>query len=89
MPITFPEQNFTFKKPSGMTDEQCSDLSVWKGEVPFDESGQIFPAIISCWKLSKEDLDEIQKTGVVWLSITGHGMPPVSLFTENPFENGR
>lgn len=28
---------------------------------------------------------QIQKTGCIYLSITGHGMPPVSLFTENPF----
>jgi hypothetical protein len=86
LPVHFPKSNFVFKKPSDMTDEQCSDLSVWKGEVPVDEAGNTFPAIISCWKLSKEDLEEIQKTGQIWLSITGHGMPPVSLFTENPFE---
>ena len=69
-----------------MTDDQCMDLPVWKGQVPLDDSSQTFPAIISCWRLSKEDLDEINRTGVVWLSITGHGMPPVSIFTENPFE---
>lgn len=81
LPITFDQSNFTFKKPADMTDEQCGDLSVFKGK---DTGG--FPVIISCWKFSKEDLEEIQKTGHVWLSITGSGMPPVSIFTENPFE---
>lgn len=85
LPTTFPEKNFIFKKPSDMTDEQCGDLSVWKGETTTEDTYTKIPAIISCWKLSKEDLEEIQKTGVIWLSITGYGMPPVSLFTENPF----
>jgi hypothetical protein len=85
LPTSFPQANFTFKKPNDMTDEQCMDLHVWRGEVPHDDEGNTFPAIISCWKFSKEDLEEIQNTGCVWLSITGNGMPPVSIFTENPF----
>lgn len=85
LPTSFEGSNFVFTKPKDMTDEQCMDLPVWKGQVPVDDAGNTFPAIISCWKLSKEDLEEIQKTGCVWLSITGKGMPPVSVFTENPF----
>jgi hypothetical protein len=85
LPHSFEGQNFVFTKPEGMTDEQCMDLPVWKGDVPVDDAGNCFPAIISCWRLSREDLEEIQRTGCVWLSITGHGMPPVSVFTENPF----
>lgn len=87
MPVTFPEQNKIFSKPQDMTDEQCSDLPVWYGGVDIDDRGTKVPAIISCWRSSKEDLEEIQKTGQIWLSITGHGMPPVALFTENPFNN--
>ena len=87
LPTTFPQSNKVFTKPKGWTDEQCSDLPVWVGSVMIDEFNNLAPAIISCWKLSKEDLEEIQKTGQIWLSITGQGMPPVSLFTENPFRN--
>jgi hypothetical protein len=86
LPTDFPEANFTFTKPKDMTDEQCMDLRVWRGEVPIDDAGSMAPAIISCWRLSKEDLEEINRTGVVWLSITGTGMPPVSVFTDNPFQ---
>lgn len=85
LPADLPERNTIFTKPEGMTDEQCSDLPVWRGEAPLDEQGNTVPVIISCWKFNKEDLEEIQRTGCIWLSITGHGMPPVSLFTENPF----
>lgn len=84
LPTTFEQVNFTFTKPKDMTNEQCMDLPVWKGNAK-DENGNESPVIISCWKLSYEDLQEIQKTGCIYLSISGHGMPPVSLFTENPF----
>ena len=87
LPVDFEQRNFVYTKPKDMTDEQCSDLCVYKGLVQIDEEGNTAPTIISCWKLSKEDLEEVAKTGTIWLSITGNGMPPVSLFTENPFTN--
>lgn len=78
--VDFPESNFTFSKPKDMTDEQCMPLQVWRGN---DSNG--FPVIISKWSLSAEDLEEIKKTGSVYLIITGQGMPPVSLHVETPF----
>lgn len=86
LPTDFPQRNFVYGKPADMTDEQCMSLPVFKGTQYTDEDGNTVPCIVSCWKFNKEDLEEIQKTGCIWLSITGHGMPPVSLFTENPFE---
>lgn len=78
--IDFPEANFTYSKPKDMTDEQCIPLQVWKG---LDSNS--FPVIISKWSLSAEDMEEIKKTGSVYLIITGTGMPPVSLHVETPF----
>lgn len=86
LPTNFEQSNKCYTKPEGWTDEQCMDLNTWEGNVIIDDIGSTAPAIISCWKLSYEDLQEIQKTGVIWLAITGSGMPPVSLFTENPFK---
>lgn len=80
LPTTFEGFNFVYTKPKDWTDEQCGDLPVFKGQT---RDG--FPCIISCWKLSKEDLKEIQKTRSIYLNIIGQGMPPVLLFTENPF----
>lgn len=43
--------------------------------------------IHTCWELSPEELQEIQKTGVIWLSILTFRQPlqPVRLSTEKPF----
>lgn len=81
IPTTFEHANFVYTKPKGMTDEQCFDLPVYKG-IDQDKN----PVIISCWKLSKEDLEDVQKSGCVYLQIVSYAMPPVVLYTENPFE---
>lgn len=83
LPADFPEANFTYTKPEGMTDEECMDLRVFKGSY---SDGT--PAIISVWRPSKEDIDAINEGKPIYLSITSHIMPPVCLFTENPFNNG-
>jgi len=75
--IEFREQNLVLKKPDSMTDEECHSLNVHR-----TEKGQI----ISCWKLSPEDLEKINKTGVVWLSVwSGMTAPPVGVYVDRPF----
>ena len=81
MPISFEQQNALFGKPANMTDEQCMSLPVWMGH---DTNG--FPVIISKWKLSKEDIEDINRTGEIWLSIFSTGMPAVALQTESPLK---
>lgn len=85
LPVTFNEANFTFGKPPSMSDEQCASLHVFRGSAPIDEQGTLMPVVISKWQPSREDIDAINNGEPIWLSITGTGMPPVSLFTENPF----
>lgn len=80
MPIDFEHANANFHKPKDMTDEQCQTLPAWRGNYPDGQS-----VIISCWKLSKEDIEEVLKTGVVWLHVVGGITPPVSIDTQNPF----
>jgi hypothetical protein len=80
LPTSFPEQNFAFNRPTDMTDEECSSLPVWRGE---DANG--LPVIISKWMPSEEDIEAINRGESIYLQIVGNGMPPVCLFTENPF----
>lgn len=77
---SFEQSNFVFDKPVDWTYDQCIALSVFKGFNGFNQ-----PVVISCWKLTKEELEEVNKTGRIWLYIYGEGMPPVSIEGFNPF----
>lgn len=76
----FDEETNVLGPPEGMTEEDVYSLSVWQGK---DEDGQ--SRVISCWKLTKEELEIINKTGRVWLHVLGDTMPPVALEVASPF----
>lgn len=102
-PITFPEANFDFKKPQNMTEEQCLDLPTFRGEqyilkkplAPGEKldpeklgPDEKFPVVISCWQLSAEEMEEIQRTGKVWLIVTSTSIPPMAVTTHKPTFDG-
>jgi hypothetical protein len=74
-PIKFKEQNFEYKKPDSMTDEQCKPLPVYKYDA----------GVISCWKMSLLERIKALFTGRVWLDVYGGGQPPVWLGINTPF----
>ena len=45
-------------------------------------SGQIN----TCWELSKEEVERIQETGLIWLSVLsfGRAIPPICLSVDRP-----
>jgi hypothetical protein len=45
------------------------------------------PIIISCYKLTEEELEEINRTKRVWLTVISHRMPPVALTGMKPFNS--
>lgn len=85
--VSFPEQTTVFGKPEGWKDEDCYGLPVAQTYYRNSE-GQPIPCLVSCWELTPEDIVELQKTGRIYLSITGTGLPPVSLSALYPFTQG-
>lgn len=81
VPCDFAESNLVLDKPPSMTRDECTPLSVLYTKTADDK-----PVVISCWKLTRDELDEIIRTGRVWLTVYGSGMPPVALGTDKPFE---
>lgn len=79
-PASFDESTGYLSRPANMTDEECEPLSI--ARVGCD--GTL--TIISCWKLTKEELEEINRTGRVWLGICGMTMPPAWISGSNPFD---
>lgn len=80
VPTSFAESNTVLGRPGDMTDEQCSCLSVLRTH---GDDGM--PWVISCWKLTAEELAEINRTGRVWLVVAGQTMPPAFVAGEKFF----
>lgn len=77
---SFNESDGVLSKPSDMSVEQCDPLSIAR-RVTQDN----VPVVISCWKLTKDELEEFGRTGRIWLLVVGNSMPPVSLTANSPF----
>lgn len=75
VPTDFPESNHVLGKPDDMTADQCEPLSVFV-------DGRV---VVSCWKITKEELEEFNRTGRIYLVIFGQTMPPASLIAKSPF----
>jgi hypothetical protein len=81
IPTNFPESNFVLDKPPSMSHDECDPLCVHIGQL---STGQ--PAIVSCWKLTKDEVTLLLETGRLWLIVLNTQMPPVSLSVESPFK---
>lgn len=54
-----------------------------RGIVPICAQG---PWNISCWQFTAEEIEEIKKTGNVWLAVAGPSVPTLYVSGECPFE---
>lgn len=75
----FDQENIVLNPPSGMEND-CESISAFIGK---DVAGK--DITISCWKLTKEEVEELLKTGRLWLIVSGNTMPPVALTGKNPW----
>lgn len=82
--ITFPQQNKVYGKPDAWKDEDCYSLPVYEG-VRTLPSGIRTPVIISCVEVTPEEIEQIQATGKIWLTLCYNVMVPFSLDTVSPF----
>lgn len=73
-PIEFKDQNVIYAKDQ----PEYNPLPAHKSEDGI---------VTSCWQLDKEDLDEINKTGKIWLSQLTFNKPlqPVNIYTDVKF----
>ena len=86
-PANFDEANLTLGPPPGMTETEVQSLRVWRGVTGNDEAEKQAPVVVSCWRVSAEELAEITKTGRVWLHVYGRTMPPVWVEGLSPFRS--
>ena len=79
----FAESNDVIDKPADMDRDDCEALCVFRGT---DTKGQ--NVTISCWKPTAAELEEINRTGRVWVWHFGNYVQPHSVGGHNPFEEG-
>lgn len=83
--VDFKHRNGFMGKPEDWKDDECGTLPVAFCDVPIGEDGRMVPAVISCWKPTPWERDQLAAGCPVFLRVIG-GMPPVSLFVDDPFE---
>lgn len=81
IPIAFDQENCLMHPPNGMTSEEIGILSACLTKI----TDKDWPVVITCWKLTKDELEEINKTGRVWLTVLGARMQPVEITVKSPF----
>lgn len=79
-PTSFDEANTILSPPSGMSLDECSAISAYKGA---DCDGR--KVVISCYKLESSEVEHLAKGGRLWLHVLGDSMPPVAITTKHPF----
>lgn len=72
IPTSFDESDAVLSKPNDMID--CEPLSIMRGDME-----GVGPVVISCWKITREELDEFNRTGRIWVCIPGVTQPPIAL----------
>jgi hypothetical protein len=83
IPTAFDEENLVLNPPLGVSMEECPVLSVYSGPMPQQFSDA--HVVISCWKPTKEEMQEIIMTGRVYVVVWGRSMPPICPVGFSPF----
>lgn len=78
-PCGFPESDVALNRPEGWTADECDPLSIARIQT---EDGK--PVVLSCWKLTLEEMEEFRRTGRIWLMVFGESMPRVALAAVKP-----
>lgn len=81
VPTSFAEENIVLDKPPELTYDQCEAINAFRGH-----STVGLPITITCWKPTRDELEEIQRTGRVWLLTYGFVVPPSIVLGLYPFE---
>jgi hypothetical protein len=81
-PTDFPESNLTLVgTPEDKAAGTVIDLPTHRYR---DLDGN--QHVISCWKLTVDEIAEILRTGVIWFHAWGHTHPPISIQGTCPFK---
>ena len=81
-PIAFPEQNAVLQAPPD-SDSYCRQTAL---PIHRDVT-QNPPRVISKWQLTAAEIEEVLRTGCIYLDIVGVTMPAAYVTSISPFED--
>lgn len=80
-PCQFPEQNVVLVgSPEDRAAGNVLDLPAHRYR---DLDG--CTRIITKWRLSLKELEEVRRTGVIWIEAWGYSQPPIAVIGQEPF----
>lgn len=79
-PCNFEHSNLVLQPPPG-GEAWCNPLFALRTK---NEDGR--PVVITCWKPTQAEIDEIQRTGRLWVMSVGTTIFPISLHATPPFQ---
>jgi hypothetical protein len=91
--IDFPQRNDYMGKPETMSNNQVYALPIARivtyipGVIDRAPAQQTH-AHVSCWKLTEEELEEVKRTGQVFLKVIGTSTYPLSIHGKLPIYEG-
>lgn len=83
VPTGFTHENVVLAAPPGLEMAGISSLSVHKTVDPVTQ----LPMAVTCWKMTKSEVDTVTRTGRVWVSLLGPTIPPLLVTGVSPFTN--
>jgi len=69
--INFDGANTILRAPAGQ-EETCNNLHIFRNR----------RMVVSCWQLEPHELEEVARTGRIYLSVAGPTHPPLYIATE-------
>lgn len=82
LPVDFPESNLVLHgSPEDRAAGTVLDLHCHRYR-DLDQNQHV----ISKWRLTPEELEEVRRTGAIWLHSWGHTHPPISVSGKDPFK---
>lgn len=66
-PTNFAGSNCVYGPPDGIAEEQCQTIFARQDQT----ETELGLRVVTCWKLTQEELDEINRTGNVWVGMFG------------------
>ena len=73
-PVGFEGCRNYIRAPKGMSSDECIDLPCHR----------TLSSVLSCWRLTDDELKKLAVTGVLWVEIMGDTMLPLRVLGHSP-----